>query len=70
MILILILTLLHLAISFLCTSGLVWLICQLFSALGVATIGTLTIVFSWKLALLVWLILLLLRSIFSACKKG
>ena len=70
MILILILTLLHLAISFLLTSGLVWLICQLFSALGVATIGTLTIVFSWELALLVWLILLLLRSIFSACKKG
>lgn len=70
MILILILNLLYLAISFLLTSGLVWLICQLFSALGVATIGTLTIVFSWKLALLVWLILLLLRSIFSACKKG
>lgn len=70
MVLILILILLHLAISFLLTSGLVWLICQLFSALGVATIGTLTIVFSWKLALLVWLILLLLRSIFSACKKG
>ena len=67
MILILIL---YLAFSFLCTSGLVWLICQLFSALGIATIGTLTIVFSWKLALLVWLILLLLRSIFSACKKG
>lgn len=61
---------LYLAFSFLFTSGLVWLICQLFSALGIATIGTLTIVFSWKLALLVWLILLLLRSIFSACKKG
>lgn len=59
-----------LAFSFLFTSGLVWLICQLFSALGIATIGTFTIVFSWKLALLVWLILLLLRSIFSACKKG
>lgn len=57
---------LSLAFSFLSTSGLVWLICQLFSALGIATIGTLTIVFSWKLALLVWLILLLLRSIFSA----
>ena len=67
MILILILSL---AFSFLFTSGLVWLICQLFSALGIATIGTLTIVFSWKLALLVWLILLLLRSIFSACRKG
>lgn len=61
---------LSLAFSFLSTSGLVWLICQLFSALGIATIGTLTIVFSWKLALLVWLILLLLRSIFSACLLG
>lgn len=61
---------LSLALSFLLTSGLVWLLCQLLSALGVATIGTLTIVFSWKLALLVWLILLLLRSIFSACEKG
>lgn len=61
---------LSLAFSFLSTSWMVWLICQLFSALGIATIGTLTIVFSWKLALLVWLILLLLCSIFSACKKG
>lgn len=60
---------LSLALSFLLTAGLVWLICWLLPALGVATIGTLTIVFSWKLALLVWLILLLLRSIFSACKK-
>lgn len=65
MILILILSL---AISFLLTSGLVWLICGLLSALGVATIGTITIAFSWKLALLVWLILLLVRSIFSNSK--
>lgn len=61
---------LSLALSFLLTAGLVWLICWLLPALGVATIGTLTIVFSWKLALLVWLILSLLRSIFPACKKG
>lgn len=65
MILILILSL---ALSFLLISGLVWLLCQLFSALGIATIGTITIVFSWKLALLVWLMLLLLRSIFSNSK--
>lgn len=61
---------LALAISFLSTAGLVWLICWLLSALGVAAIGSVAIVFSWKLALLVWLILLLLRSIFSACTKG
>ena len=59
---------LSLALSFLLTAGLVWLICGLFSALGIVTIGTITIVFSWKLALLVWLILLLLRSIFSNSK--
>lgn len=59
---------LSLALSFLLTAGLVWLICGLFSTLGIATIGTITIVFSWKLALLVWLILLLLRSIFSNSK--
>lgn len=61
---------LALAISFLLTSGLVWLICWLLPALGVVVIGSVAIVFSWKLALLVWLILLLLRSIFSACTKG
>lgn len=61
---------LALAISFLSTAGLVWLICWLLPALGVAAIGSVAIVFSWKLALLVWLILLLLRSIFSACTKG
>lgn len=61
---------LALAISFLSTAGLVWLICWLLPAIGVATIGSITIVFSWKLALSVWLILLLLRSIFSACTKG
>lgn len=61
---------LALAISFLSTAGLVWLICWLLPALGVAAIGSIAIVFSWKLAFLVWLILLLLRSIFSACTKG
>lgn len=61
---------LALAISFLLISGLVWLICWLLPALGVAAIGSIAIVFSWKLAFLVWLILLLLRSIFSACTKG
>ena len=61
---------LSLALSFLLTAGLVWLICWLLPALGVAAIGSIAIVFSWKLAFLVWLILLLLRSIFSACTKG
>lgn len=59
-----VLTVLFLAISFLFTAGLVWLLCWLLPAIGVVTIGSFAIVFSWKLALVVWLILELLRSIF------
>ena len=64
------LILLSLAISFLLTSGLVWLLCWLLPAIGITAIGTFTIVFSWKLALAIWIILALLQSIFSVGKKG
>lgn len=64
------LILLSLAISFLLTSGLIWLLCWLLPAIGITAIGTFTIVFSWKLALAIWIILALLQSIFSAGKKG
>lgn len=64
------LVLLSLAISFLFISGLVWLLCWLLPALGITAIGTFTIVFSWKLALVIWIILALLRSIFSNGSKG
>ena len=64
------LILLSLAISFLLTSGLVWLLCWLLPALGITAIGTFVIVFSWKLALAIWIILVLLQSIFSVGKKG
>ena len=64
------LILLSLAISFLLTSGLIWLLCWLLPAIGITAIGTFTIAFSWKLALAVWIILGLLRSIFSVGKKG
>lgn len=64
------LILLSLAISFLLTSGLIWLLCWLLPAIGITAIGTFTIAFSWKLALVVWIILALLRSIFSVGKKG
>lgn len=67
---IILLALLIYAISFLCTAGLVWLLCWLLPAIGVATIGTFTIVFSWKLALIVWLILTILRSIFRVTVKS
>ena len=58
------------AVSFLLTSGLVWLLCWLLPALGITAIGTFVIVFSWKLALAIWIILVLLRSIFSVGNKG
>ena len=64
------LILLSLAISFLLTSGLIWLLCWLLPTIGITAIGTFTIVFSWKLALAVWIILGLLQSIFSVGKKG
>lgn len=64
------LILLSLAFSFLATSGLVWLLCWLLPALGITAIGTFVIVFSWKLALAIWIILVLLQSIFSAGSKG
>ena len=63
------LILLSLAISFLLTSGFVWLLCWLLPAIGIVAIGTFTIVFSWKLALAIWLIIALLRSIFSIGKN-
>lgn len=64
------LILLSLAFSFLATSGLVWLLCWLLPALGITAIGTFVIVFSWKLALAIWVVLLLLQSIFSVGSKG
>lgn len=67
---IVLLVILSLAISFLLTSGFVWLLCWLLPALGIATIGTFVIVFSWKLALAVWIVLLLLRSLFTVGSKG
>ena len=64
------LILLSLTISFLIVSGLVWLLCWLLPAIGITAIGTFVIVFSWKLALAIWIILVLLQSIFSVGKKG
>ena len=64
------LILLSLAVSFLLTSGLIWLLCWLLPAIGITAIGTFTIAFSWKLALAIWIIIALLQSIFSIGKKG
>lgn len=65
---VILLILLSLAVSFLATSGLVWLLCWLLPALGITAIGTFVIVFSWKLALVVWIILALLGAIFPSGK--
>ena len=62
------LVLLYLAISFLIVSGLIWLLCWLLPAIGITTIGTFTIAFSWKLALVIWIILALLSTIFPSGK--
>ena len=64
------LVILFLMISFLMTSGLVWLLCWLLPAIGITAIGSFTIAFSWKLALAIWLIIALLRSIFSSTGKN
>lgn len=63
------LVLLFLTVSFLITAGLVWLLCWLLPAIGIATIGTFTIVFSWKLALAIWLVIALLRPIFFSVSR-
>lgn len=64
------LVILSLAISFLVTAGLTWVLCWALPAIGVVAIGSFTIVFSWKLALVVWIILLLLQSIFKVGNKN
>lgn len=52
------------ALDFLFTAGLVWLFCWLLPAIGIAFIGSFAIVFSWKLVLVIWLIVVILHSIF------
>lgn len=62
------LVLVCLGIDFLCTAGLVWLFCWLLPAIGIASIGSFAIVFSWKLVLVIWLIVVILHSIFHSNK--
>lgn len=61
---------LSLIISFLMTAGLVWVLCWALPAIGIVAIGSFTIVFSWKLALVVWVIMFLLQSIFMGGSKN
>ena len=55
-----------LAISFLCTAAIVWLLCWALPLVGITAIAGWTIAFSWKLVLIIAIILAILRSIFSA----
>ena len=57
------------AISFLVTAGLVAIICWGLPLIGIATIGTWTVAFSWKLVVIVAVVMTLLRSIFSVSVK-
>ena len=61
---------LSLVVSFLVTAGLVWVLCWALPAIGIVAIGSFTIVFSWKLALVVWVIMFLLQSIFMGGSKN
>lgn len=61
---------LSLAISFLATAGLVWLLCWALTGIGIVAIGSFTIVFSWKLALAIWIIMFLLMSILRGGSKN
>lgn len=63
-------TVIALGISFLFTAGLVWLLCWLLPIIGITTIGSFVIAFSWKLVLVVWLIIALLRSVFYVSGKS
>lgn len=64
------LALVFIGIEFLCTAGLVWLLCWLLPMIGITAIGSIAVVFSWKLVLVVWLIIVLLRSIFHISVKS
>lgn len=58
------------AFDFLFSAGLVWLLCWLLPAIGIISIGSFVIAFSWKLVLVVWLIVAILRSIFRVTVKS
>ena len=64
------LVLVCLGIDFLLSAGVVWLLCWLLPAIGIVSIGSFVIVFSWKLVLVVWLIVAILRSIFRVSVKS
>ena len=65
----LIIILVSLGISFLMEAGVVWLLCWALNAIGIMTIGSVAVAFSWPLVLVVWLVSILLHGIFNAASK-
>jgi len=58
-----------LAVSFVAEGGVVWVLCWALKAVGITTIGSWTVAFSWPLVLIVWLVSWFLRSIFSKSRE-
>lgn len=65
----LIIILVSLGISFLMEAGVVWLLCWALNAIGIMTIGSVAVAFSWPLVLVVWLVSILLHGVFNAASK-
>lgn len=55
-------------ISFLIVAGICALLCWALPAIGITAIGAWTVAFSWKLALVVWLAMFLLKSCLTTNK--
>ena len=56
-------------ISFLSNAALVWLICWGLKAVGITTIGSWTVAFSWPLVLIFTVIYMVLHGIFGGSSK-
>ena len=58
-----------LAIGFLLNAGFVWIVCWALNAIGVHTIGSWTVQFSWPLVIIFTLICLLISGFFMNARK-
>ena len=58
-----------LVICFFINAGVVWLLCWGLNAIGITTIGTWTVQFSWPLVIVFWLITSTIRFMFSRGNK-
>ena len=56
---------LNLTINFLINAGLVWILCWALPLIGITTIGSWPIVFSWPLVIVLTIVLTIFRTSFS-----